>query len=67
VGFGVTPAQVQTRVAALTDREVASLAKQIDQAPAGADGGVFAVIGIVFVVLLILDYTGAIHIFSHRR
>jgi hypothetical protein len=67
MGFGVTPEQVQARVAALSDREVADLAKRIDQAPAGADGGVFAVIGIVFVVLLILDYVGAIHIFTHRR
>jgi hypothetical protein len=45
---------------------VASLAQRIDQAPAGADGGIFVVIGVVFVVLLILDYVGLIHIFNHR-
>ncbi len=65
--YGVTPEQVQARVAALTDREIGSLAQRIDQAPAGADGGILAVIGIVFVVLLILDYIGVIHIFTHRR
>jgi TRAP-type C4-dicarboxylate transport system permease large subunit len=65
--FGVAPSQAHERIAALTDEEVASLAQRIDQAPAGGDVGLFAVLGIVFVVLLVLDYTGTIHIFSHRR
>ena len=63
---GVTPGQARERVAALTDSEVASLAKRIDQAPAGGDGGIFALIGVVFIVLLILDYVGAIHIFNRH-
>jgi hypothetical protein len=65
--FGVAPAQAQERLASLSDEEVASLAQRIDQAPAGGDLGLFAVLGVVFVVLLVLDYTGTIHIFSHRR
>ena len=65
--FGVKPADAQQRIAALSDEEVASLAQRIDQAPAGGDVGLFAVLGIVFVVLLVMDYVGAIHIFSHRR
>ncbi len=65
--YGVAPVQAQERVAALNDEEVASLAQRMEQAPAGGDGGLFALLGIVFVVLLVLDYTGAIHIFSHKR
>jgi len=63
---GVSGDEARARVAALTDSEVAGLAGRIDQAPAGSDAGIFALIGVVFVVLLILDYVGAIHIFSHR-
>ncbi len=63
---GVTPEEARARVAALTDSEIAGLAGRIDQAPAGSDAGLFALIGVVFIVLLILDYVGAIHIFNHR-
>jgi len=65
--YGVTPAQAQERVAALNDAEIAELAKRIDRAPAGADGGLLALVGLVFVVLIILDYIGALHVFSHHR
>lgn len=62
VAFGVDPAQVETRVAALTDPELRTLAGKISEAPAGADA--LAVIGIVFVVLLILEMVGVIDIFK---
>jgi hypothetical protein len=62
VAFGVDPAQVETRVAALTDSELRTLAGKIAEAPAGADA--LAVIGIVFVVLLILEMVGVIDIFK---
>jgi len=62
VAFGVDPAQVETRVAALTDTELRTLAGKIAEAPAGADA--LAVIGIVFVVLLILEMVGVIDIFK---
>src|SRR5258706_2445828 len=65
--YGVEPAQAMERVAALSDAEVANLAARMDQSPAGADIGLFGLLGVVFVVLVILDYAGAIHIFSHRR
>jgi hypothetical protein len=65
--YGVQPAQAQERVAALTDEEIASLATHMDQAPAGADVGLFGLLGVIFIVLLILDYIGAVHIFTHRR
>jgi len=62
VALGVDPAQVETRVAALTDSELRTLAGKIAEAPAGADA--LAVIGIVFLVLLILEAVGVIDIFK---
>ena len=41
---------------------VARLADQLERAPAGGDG--FAILGIVFLVLLVLEYTGTIDIFK---
>ena len=62
VAFGVDPAQVETRVAALTDSELRTLAGRISEAPAGADA--LAIIGIVFLVLLILEAVGVIDVFK---
>ena len=60
--MGVEPAAIEGRVAALSDAEVATLAGQIGEAPAGGDA--LAVIGIVFVVLIILELVGVIDIFK---
>ena len=62
IGMGVDPAEIEGRLAALTDAEFATLAERLEQAPAGGDA--LAVIGIVFVVLLILEFTGVIDIFK---
>ncbi len=62
VALGVDPSWASERVASLTPEELASLDGQLDQLPAG--GSVLAVIGIVFVVLLILEITGVIDIFK---
>jgi Family of unknown function (DUF6627) len=62
IGLGVDPADAQARVAALTDSELAVLDQRIDSMPAGGD--ILAVIGIVFVVLLILELVGVINIFK---
>ena len=59
--LGVDPADVQARIAALTDDEVHQLDQRLDQMPAG---GVLATIGLVFVILLILEFTGVIDIFK---
>ena len=61
--LGVDPAQVDARVAALTDAELQQLSRQMADLPAGADS-VLAVIGIVFLVLLILELVGVIDIFK---
>jgi hypothetical protein len=65
---GVDPADAAARAQALSDQELAQLADRFDTLPAGGDGGLLAVIGIVFIVLLILDYVGVIHVFNlHHR
>ena len=60
--LGVGPAEVEARLARLTDSELNTLADRIDQAPAGA--GILEVVGIVFVVLLILEAVGVIDVFK---
>lgn len=60
--FGVDAAEIEGRVAALSEAELQMLADQIEQAPAG--GEFLAVIGIVFIVLMILEFTGVIDIFK---
>lgn len=62
VALGVDPAVVDARVARLTDSELRSLAERMDQMPAGGDA--LAVIGIVFVILIILELVGVIDIFK---
>jgi len=61
--MGVDPSQIEARVASLTDPELRTLAGQMQDLPAGADG-FFAVIGLVFLVLLILEAVGVIDIFK---
>ena len=60
--LGVNAAELDGRLAALSPAELSMLADKLDQAPAGGDA--LAVIGIVFVVLLILELTGVIDIFK---
>jgi hypothetical protein len=60
--MGVDAAAIEGRLDALSEAEVATLAGQIGDAPAGGDA--LAVIGIVFVVLIILELVGVIDIFK---
>lgn len=62
LALGVDPARVEARVATLTDSELRDLASQIDQLPAGGD--FLALIGVVFIVLIILELVGVIDIFK---
>ena len=62
VALGVDPLVVDSRVAALTDTELHDLAGRMEQMPAGGD--VLAVIGVVFLILLILELVGVIDIFK---
>ena len=60
--YGVDPAAASARVAALTDQELETLATDLESLPAG--GSALAVVGIVFLVLLILELVGVIDIFK---
>ena len=60
--YGVDPAAADSRIAALTDQELALLATELENLPAGGD--LLGVVGVVFIVLLILELVGVIDIFS---
>jgi hypothetical protein len=62
LALGVDPAVVDARVARLTDAELRSLAERMGELPAGGDA--LAVIGVVFLVLIILELVGVIDIFK---
>src|SRR5258706_1118940 len=64
--LGVDAAAVKSRVAALTDDEVAQLAAKIDNLPAGGDG-IIAAIVLSFIILLITDILGLTKIFPFTR
>lgn len=61
INLGVDPVQAQLRVASLSESELTQLQGQLDTLPAG---GILGLIGAVFVVLLILEVTGAVDIFK---
>lgn len=60
---GVDPEAAKARIATLSDSEAASLAQQIDEAPAGGIN-LLAGVALVFVVLVITDILGFTKIFS---
>ncbi|QBZ82256.1 hypothetical protein GHNINEIG_00280 [Hydrogenovibrio crunogenus] len=59
--MGVSPEEVQQRVAALTDAEVAQLNHQMEQVPAGGD--ILGVVVLIFLVFIITDVIGATDVF----
>ena len=62
VAHGVEPAEVASRLAGLSDAEIALLHGNIEEQIAGS--GALAVIGTVFLVLLILELVGVTDIFK---
>jgi hypothetical protein len=66
---GVSPAEVQARVAALTDAQARDLAARIDRLPAGGDGvgDVLGALLLIFVILLITDILGLTKVFPFTR
>jgi hypothetical protein len=64
--MGISGEQAQARVAALTDAETASIARQVDTLPAGGDGVVGALI-FIFVLLLVTDILGLTKVFPFTR
>jgi hypothetical protein len=63
--YGVSAAQAQQRVAALTDEEARAMAGKLDELPAGGD--VIGVLFTVFIVLLITDILGFTKVFPFTR
>jgi len=66
VQHGVSPEEAQKRIFCLSDEEVLKVAREIEQLPAGGDGGgaIVGAVVFIFVVLLITDLLGLTHIFS---
>jgi hypothetical protein len=62
IEMGVSAEQAAARVASLSDQELLQLEQQLEDLPAG--GSLLALIGAVFVVLLILELVGVINIFN---
>jgi hypothetical protein len=63
--FGVEATAIDARLGAMSDSELATLSKRMQETPAGGDG-LLAVIGLTFVVLLILELVGVIDIFKRN-
>ena len=63
VAFGVSPEDARARVASLSEEELSRLEAGIAALPAGGDS-VLAVLGIVFVVLIVLEIVGVTDIYK---
>lgn len=62
---GVSSADAEARVAALTDAEIIEMNNRIDQLPAGGD--VLGILFAVFVILLVTDIIGFTKVFPFTR
>ncbi|MCC5881576.1 MAG: PA2779 family protein [Halomonas sp.] len=65
IAQGVDLAEVEARVAALTDEEAHQMAEQLEQLPAGAS--VVGALLVVFIVLLVTDILGLTNVFPFTR
>lgn len=62
ITYGVNPDDAGLRIASLTSHELNQLQQHIKDLPAGSDG--LAILGAVFLVLLVLELVGVTNIFS---
>lgn len=60
--YGVDPAMIEARIHGLTTAELLALESRLDQQVAGGDA--LALVGTVFVVLMILELVGVTDIFK---
>lgn len=65
IAQGVDPADVEARVAALSDAEVRQMAEHLDDLPAGAS--VVGALVFIFVLLLVTDLLGLTNVFPFTR
>lgn len=63
VRLGVDPEHVDRRIAALTDDELYQIQQKIGELPAGGSS-VLAILGAVFLVLIVLELVGVTNVFS---
>lgn len=63
--MGISSAQAQERVAALSDEEAQNLSAEMDRLPAGGD--VLGVLFGIFIILLVTDILGFTKIFPFTR
>lgn len=64
--MGISPADAQARIAALSDAEAASIAHQMETLPAGGDGFIGALL-FIFILLLVTDILGLTKVFPFTR
>lgn len=62
VALGVDPQAAKARVSKMNDQELAKLAQNMDQMPAGS--GVLGLVVVIFIVLVVTDMLGATDVFS---
>ncbi len=66
--LGIDPEEAATRAAGLSDIEIAQIAGQLDELPAGQGFGEFvALILVIFLVLLVTDILGMTNVFPFIR
>ncbi|MBV9361080.1 MAG: PA2779 family protein [Betaproteobacteria bacterium] len=63
--YGVNASDVQARIAAMSDDEVAQLAGKMDAMPAGGD--ILGAIVLIFLVLLLTDILGFTKVFPFTK
>lgn len=63
ISLGVSPEYADRRIAALTDHELSQIQQKIGELPAGGSSAL-AVLGAVFLVLLVLELVGVTNVFS---
>lgn len=68
VALGVDPAEAERRLAALSDAEIASMIRQMEEDSAGADGGgLVGALVTVFIILLVTDLLCLTKVFRFTR
>jgi hypothetical protein len=66
--LGVSADSIKSRMASLSDEEIAQINTKIDSMPAGGDfGAVIGVLAFIFIILLITDLLGLTTIFNFTK
>lgn len=64
ISMGVSPDQVEQRINSLTADELAYFNTQLDEAPAGAAGGILGVVVLFLVIFIVTDMLCATNIYN---